>query len=178
MITSYDNFTKEDLITENLALKSSLNLLQTELAQLKRMIFGSKSERFTPAIEGQEQLLFDDIETIEAEIKQQDIAYTRTKVSLKEKKHQGRLPLPKHLPRVEHIVEPSENTQGLVCIGKEITEELLAQNPLDKQVIVKIILESWECIFESKICNLQIGKDVFDISLLFGIKKPVQNFFK
>lgn len=117
MITSYDNFTKEDLITEVITLK-------TELAQLKRMIFGSKSERFTPAIEGQEQLLFDDIETIEAEIKQQDIAYTRTKVSQKEKKHQGRLPLPKHLPRIEHIVEPSENTQGLVCIGKEITEEL------------------------------------------------------
>ncbi len=48
-----------------------------------------------------------------------------------------------------------------VAEWKGITEELLAQNPLDKQEIVRIIVESWECIFESKICNLQIGKDIF-----------------
>jgi hypothetical protein len=116
-MTSYDNCTKEDLITEVITLK-------TELAQLKRMIFGSKSERFTPIIEGQEQLLFNDVEALEVGITQQNIAYTRTKVTLKEKKHQGRLPLPKHLPRVECIIEPTENTEDLVCIGKEITEEL------------------------------------------------------
>jgi transposase len=116
-MTRYDNCTKEDLITEVITLK-------TELAQLKRMIFGSKSERFTPIIEGQEQLLFNDVEALEVGITQQNIAYTRTKVTLKEKKHQGRLPLPKHLPRVECIIEPTENTEDLVCIGKEITEEL------------------------------------------------------
>jgi transposase len=130
VINSYDNFTKEDLITENLSLKSNLNLLQTELAQLKRMIFGSKSERFTPIIEGQEQLLFTDIETAQIEVKQENIAYTRSKATVKDTstgsvtKHQGRLPLPKHLPRVECVLEPTENTEGLVCIGKEITEEL------------------------------------------------------
>ena len=124
MITSYDTYTKEDLITKIFSLESNLTLLNTELANLKRMIFGSKSERFLPTIEGQEQLLFTDIESVELEVKQQDIAYTRSKVTVKTKKHQGRLPLPKHLPRIEHILEPIENTEGLVCIGKEITEEL------------------------------------------------------
>jgi transposase len=122
VITHYDNYTKEDLITENLSLKSNLNLLQTELANLKRMIFGSKSERFTPIIAGQEQLLFTDVEKVELEVKQENIAYTRTKATVKDTstgsvtKHQGRLPLPKHLPRVECIIEPTENTEGLVCI--------------------------------------------------------------
>jgi transposase len=117
VITSYDNFTKDDLITEVITLK-------TELAQLKRMIFGSKSERFLPAIEGQEQLLFNDIESVELDVKQEEINYIRIKATVKTKKHQGRLPLPKHLPRVECVLEPTENTEGLVCIGKEITEEL------------------------------------------------------
>jgi transposase len=117
VINNYDNVTKEDLITEVISLK-------TELAQLKRMIFGSKSERFLPIAAGQEQLLFNDVEQVDIEIQQQDIAYTRTKATVKTKKHQGRLPLPKHLPRVECVIEPTENTEGLVCIGKEITEEL------------------------------------------------------
>lgn len=127
MITTYENYTKEELITEITSLKKSLvdlELIKTELAQLKRMIFGSKSERFTPTITGQEQLLFNDVETVTVEVKQTEVAYTRTKTTLKTNKHQGRLPLPKHLPRVEHVLEPTENIEGLVCIGKEITEEL------------------------------------------------------
>ena len=32
--------------------------------------------------------------------------------------------LPSHLPVVETIIEPQEDTTGMVCIGKEITEEL------------------------------------------------------
>jgi transposase len=138
VINNYDNYSKEQFIEElitsennytelkndNLSLQSKLVLVQTELAQLKRMIFGSKSERFLPAHADQQQLLFSDVATVETEIKQQEINYTRTQVKVKENKHKGRLPLPKHLPRVEHIIEPAENTAGLVCIGKEITEEL------------------------------------------------------
>ncbi len=40
------------------------------------------------------------------------------------KKHQGRLKLPSHLPVKEIIVEPIQDTVDMVCIGKEITEEL------------------------------------------------------
>ena len=124
MINAYDNYTKDQFIGELITLKNDNLLLKTELAQLKRMIFGSKSERFLPAHMNQQQLLFAELPAAAVEVKQEQINYTRTKVKVKENKHKGRLPLPRHLVRVEHIIEPTENTDGLVCIGKEITEEL------------------------------------------------------
>jgi transposase len=131
MINTYENYTKDEFIGElitlkndNLLLQQTNLLLQTELAQIKRMLFGAKSERFIPTDIHQQQLLFTEQPLVEIEVKQEEINYTRNKVTIKENKHQGRLPLPKHLLRVEHIVEPAENTEGLVCIGKEITEEL------------------------------------------------------
>lgn len=43
----------------------------------------------------------------------------------------------------------------------QITQKLLPQNPIyaQKDELVKIILEAWDCIFKSTICSLQIGKD-------------------
>lgn len=113
----FDNYSKEDFI-------STIIMLREELAQLKRMIFGSKSERFVPEQNPQQLPLFIAEASGSVEVKTEEISYTRTKVQPKENKHQGRLALPKHLPRVEHIIEPEESTEGLVCIGKEITEEL------------------------------------------------------
>lgn len=49
------------------------------------------------------------------------MAYERQKPK---KEHHGRMVLPSHLPVVEIIIEPSEDTANMVCIGKEITEEL------------------------------------------------------
>lgn len=131
MITSYENYTKEQFVGEitflkkdNHNLQSELSLVKAELAQIKRMIFGSKSERFVPAHPDQQQLLFTELPQGEIEVKQEQVSYTRNKVTVNENKHKGRLPLPKHLPRIEHVLEPKENTEGLKCIGKEITEEL------------------------------------------------------
>lgn len=138
MIKGYENYTKDQLVGEIITLKNdtqelNLNytelsnkyqLLQFELAQIKRMIFGSKSERFEPSGPAQQHLLFTELPQPEIEIKQEQISYTRNKVTIKENNHKGRLPLPKHLPRIEHILEPAENTEGLKCIGKEVTEEL------------------------------------------------------
>jgi transposase len=97
--------------------------LQQELAQLKRMIFGSKSERYVPTDTGQLSLGFDiaPIETPEAEAKQ--ITYTRQKPG-KKKKVPVRMPLPSHLHREEIIIEPNESIEGAKKIGEEITEIL------------------------------------------------------
>lgn len=124
MINACQTYTSEQLIQALITSENTIIQLQTELAQLKRMIFGSKSERFLPAHPDQQQLLFTELPAAEIELQQEEINYTRTKVTVKENKHKGRLPLPKHLVRVEHIIEPVEKTEGLVCIGKEITEEL------------------------------------------------------
>lgn len=96
--------------------------ISEELAQLKRLIFGNKSERFIPTDSNQ---LFLGITAEEKypEIKAEKIEYTRTKAE-RQSKHQGRMPLPAHLPRVEHVIEPEINTEGMKKIGEEITETL------------------------------------------------------
>ena len=98
---------------------------QHQLDQLKRMIFGSRSERFVPAINPNQTTLDLAIEpAASVELKQTQVAsYTKTEVT-KKANHKGRLALPENLPRNEIILQPEENVEGLKVIGKEITEEL------------------------------------------------------
>jgi transposase len=97
-----------------------------ELANLKRMIFGSKSESFIPQNTPSTQLSLDiQAETIAtcSVIKAQKIEYTRNQVEIK-KNHPGRIKLPEHLERREFIIEPLGKTEGCKKIGDEVTEEL------------------------------------------------------
>lgn len=100
--------------------------LQHELNNLKRLIFGSKSESFIPQNTPSTQLSLD----IQAEpiascsvIKSQKIEYTRNQLEIK-KDHPGRTKLPEHLERREIIIEPLQKTEGCKKIGDEVTEEL------------------------------------------------------
>ena len=111
-----DKLTKEDLIFKVVT-------LEEELAQLKRMVFGSKSERFVPSVPDEQLSLGLTVEEQPVEVKTEKIEYTRTKAD-RQSKHQGRMPLPAHLPRVEHIIEPDVATEGMKKIGEEITETL------------------------------------------------------
>ncbi len=107
----------QELQAENLYLKQ-------ELAQLKRMIFGSKSERFIGNDPG--QLLLDlDIEQREAsQGETEELTYTRKKSKGKRKESPVRLPLPSHLHREEILIEPDEDVTGAKKIGEVITEIL------------------------------------------------------
>lgn len=108
-------------------LTADLGYANFQVQQMRRLIFGSKRERFIPAANTLQMRL--DFEPraaeIEEAVKQERetirISYTRSKQN---KKHQGRLDFPAHLPVIETILEPSEDTTGMVCIGKEITKEL------------------------------------------------------
>ncbi len=98
--------------------------LQAELAQLKKMVFGSKSERFVPEA-APEQTSLDFGDTVEAKKEEpvtETITYEREKNSNKSKP--SRQPIPAHLERVIHEIQPGEDVTGLVKIGEEITEEL------------------------------------------------------
>src|ERR1017187_3163372 len=96
-------------------------------AQLHRMIFGSKRERFISSdFPEQFKLEFEPKsaeidQAVEAERETIRITFERKKGK---KSHPGRLALPSHLPVVETIIEPVEDTTGMVCIGKEVTDEL------------------------------------------------------
>lgn len=112
----------EQLQTENAFLKQ-------ELAQLKKIIFGSRQERFvtSDAVTPEQLSLNLQAEAIAA-VKITDakkISYTKlTKEITPAKPHPGRHPLPEHLERREQIIEPVEDVTLLKKIGEEITEEL------------------------------------------------------
>jgi transposase len=103
-----------------------IDTLQHELANLKRLIFGSKNERFLPANGTPSQLSL----AIQADVAAQcsvvnakKIEYTRNTIEVI-KEHPGRTKLPEHLERREILIEPQEKTEGCKKIGEEITEEL------------------------------------------------------
>ena len=108
--------------------ESSLKIaaFQHELDNLKRLIFGSKNERFIPANGTPSQLTLDiQTDTVAAcsVVKTQQIQYTRNTTQVT-KHHPGRTKLPEHLERREMIIQPTELTESGKKIGEEITEEL------------------------------------------------------
>lgn len=115
---------KESVIT---LLSADLEVAKFQNEQLRRMIFGSKRERFVPMADPlQLTLEFEPkaaeiTETVKAERELIRVAYERKKTK---KEHHGRMALPSHLPVIEIIIEPSEDTTNMVCIGREVTEEL------------------------------------------------------
>ena len=105
--------------------------LKLQLEQLKKMIFGSKHERFVAAA-GQDnpQLTLDlDLETIAAckITEASKVSYIRTKTELTENKptaHPGRMKLPEHLRREVILVQPATDVTGLKKIGDQVSEVL------------------------------------------------------
>lgn len=100
---------------------------QTQLLALidkfKRMAFAQKRERFQ-GDNNQMMLPFESSQQQEQEQQEafeQKIEYVRKK---KPTAHKGRVALPDHLPVEEVEIYPKGDLSGMVCIGKEITEEL------------------------------------------------------
>ena len=103
--------------------------LEQQLAQLQKMIFGSRQERFIPSDINPSQLVLD----IEAEavatcsvVDAKKITYIKTNVALEHKPlvHPGRMKLPEHLRREEIIIEPQADIRDCKKMGEEITEVL------------------------------------------------------
>ena len=114
---------REELIEANKKMGARLADMEFQVSQLKRLIFGAKRERFVSnEAHGQMSLPFEVGEKEDAPVKTENITYTRKK---KERvNHPGRIPLPNHLPVEEITLEPEEDTTGMECIGKEVTEQL------------------------------------------------------
>lgn len=108
-----------------------VDALQLQLLQLRKLIFGSKHERFVPTDDKRDtQLKLDlDADTI-AQCKltdKQDIHYIRTKTevtAVEPKNHPGRMKLPEHLRREAIVLLPDADVSGLRKIGDDITEIL------------------------------------------------------
>jgi transposase len=104
----------------------TIAVLQQELAQLKKLIFGSRQERFVPATSTGQLSLDITSEPIAAlELsKSRKIEYTRSSITAKPVSHPGRTKLPEHLRREEIVLEPDQLPAGSKKIGQEETEQL------------------------------------------------------
>ena len=122
---------KDSLIADKDSVISKLTIdleaARFQVDQMQRMIFGAKRERFVSNIDiNQLRIEFEPkaaeiSEAVRAERELIRVAYERRKPK---KEHHGRMALPSHLPVVEIVIEPSEDTTGMVRIGQEVTEEL------------------------------------------------------
>jgi transposase len=98
-----------------------IGYLKSQLAMYRQMQFGQKRERFE-GDPNQTALPFEaaSVEVVEQqEETKQKIEYIR-----KRPNHHGRAKLPEHLPVEEVEIHPEGDLSDMVCIGKEITEEL------------------------------------------------------
>lgn len=111
----------ESLFKDSSAKDEKIDYLESQLAMYKRMQFGQKRERFE-GDPNQTALPFEaapvEVEKQQEEIKEK-IVYVR-----KRPNHKGRAKLPAHLPVEQIEIYPEGDLSEMVCIGKEITEEL------------------------------------------------------
>lgn len=128
MQAALENLSKEDLLRvvsdRDRALAErdeKINYLESQLAMIRRMQFGQSRERFE-GDPGQMSLPFDaepaGVEQQQEEVKEK-IEYVRRRPN-----HKGRAKLPEHLPVQEIEIHPGGDLSDMVCIGREITEEL------------------------------------------------------
>lgn len=116
--------------TELHAARTKIEVLTLELAHLKRMRFGARSE----ALDATTRDFFQ--ETLEADIAAAKLELDRRQPEASQpmapapkRERAGRQALPEHLPRIEHRHEPQSCTcgqcgQDLVLIGEDVSEQL------------------------------------------------------
>ena len=130
MLPALQNLSKNELIKlleqqqkKSESLAEEVLSLKAQVARYERMNFAQKRERFIDP--NQASLPFELPAQEQKQLEEQTtekITYERKKPS--ESKHSGRQPLPDHLPVEEIEIYPEEDTTDMVCIGKEVTEEL------------------------------------------------------
>lgn len=117
----------QQLQSINEQLQIEIQTLKLQLAQIRKMIYGSRQEKFVP--QGAPDQLSLDLSTEDTPVpvntSVQKISYERitTRPVPTNGNHPGRYKLPEHLERRIIEITP-EVTESMVKIGEEITEEL------------------------------------------------------
>ena len=150
-------------------LEAELLYHKQELAQLKRMIFGSKSERYVPLNDGQLALKLGLPGVEQPAPQQEEITYKRNKPRKEEKKGHGRVVLPSNLLRKEVVIEPDFDVTGAKIIGKSETEVLdyiPSQFYVTKYTRYKYLFPETEKIVTPELPSLPIPKGNAGASVL------------
>src|SRR4030043_806205 len=149
------------LIDQDNEKQARITYLEQELAQLKRMIFGSKSERFVQQDPGQLSLGLDLAQIEAPQQETEELTYTRKKCKGQGKESPVRLPLPSHLHREVIVIEPEEDVTGAKKIGEVVTE-ILEYTPgkfyVEKYIRPKNVLPEGKGIFIGDLPSLPIPR--------------------
>jgi len=113
----------QNLINENKKLKEKVAVLEHQLSELKRLLFGSKSERFVTEAKETQQTLDLQLESPQI-IKPEKETITITRIKPKRTKQSVRKILSSHLPRIQQVIEPENLPTGAKKIGETISEYL------------------------------------------------------
>ncbi len=172
--------TMADLYRKNKELQTENADLKFQLEQLKKLIFGRTSERFvpTPVEVGQLNLfgeLLNDVDAAQqsADSIKETISYERNKPQAKS--HPGRTPIPEHFPVEEIIIEPEEDTEGLIKIGEqrsewvEYTPASLVRKVIIRPKYARSIAEDETEILIGELPSRPIPKSIAGASLLAHI---------
>jgi transposase len=158
-------------------LQSDYQYLQFQLTELKRMLFGVRSERSRHTENDPRQLeLFAPEELPQAaEPVRETESITCERTKAKETKRPIRAALPEHLKRVEEVIEPEAIPEGAVKIGEVITEVLEYK---EAEVYVRAIIrpkytvpgsEGAGCVVVADLPSLPIPKSNAGAGLLSHI---------
>ena len=146
--------------------------LAHQIAQLQKMIYGRKSERFIPEVDTNQLNIFGDVVPVEppSETQKETITYQREK---KKSDHKGRQLLAgcTHLDVEERVID-ADHDDNDIYIGDEITDKL-AKKP-GKLFIVRYIRRKYkkagqDIIITAPAIEEPIAKCEADISLLVDI---------
>jgi len=162
-------FEEQSLQIKTLAERNAY--LQHENDNLRRLIYGAKSERFMPT-DSSQLPLFGMPAAEKPETEKETITYSRNKSSNSEKNQPVRLALPSDLPRVEQVIEPGEDLSQAKKIGEVISEYLeYIPGKLHVQKIVrpKYILPESERIVIADLPSLPIPRSNVGPGLLAQI---------
>jgi len=154
------------------ALQIDHEYLKQEISQLKRLIYGTKSERFAPAVSPDQLTLFEAKDQPAPEPQTETITYTRNKKDKKQAIGHGRPPIPAHLPRVVHVIEPEDKPEGARWMGEVVTE-VLEYMPgklyVDKYIRPKYALPQGEGIVIGVLPSLPVPRGNVGAGLLAHI---------
>src|SRR5690554_7506728 len=157
---------RDHLTEERDHLTEERDRLKAQVEMLRRMQFGQSRERFQ-GDPGQMSLPFDaapaEVEQQQEEVKEK-IEYVRKRPS-----HKGRAKLPEHLPVEEIEIHPEGDLSDMVCIGKEITEELECEPArfyIKRYIRYKYAAKSGEGVKIAELPERVIDKGIPGASLL------------
>ena len=104
-------------------LEAKYQMLFFQMEQLKRLVYGAKSERFTSGQNPEQLQLFSPPPTEEPASTIHVAAHEKKRTPAKKKP--ARLLLPEHLEKREVIIEPDQDTTGMVKVSEERTNILM-----------------------------------------------------